>query len=91
LEGKFDFRGLSECGVGKEKDSPRTEILGKANALDSGCALAERHRQKIRESLSDTALNVNRRSRHGLHFLCSYRGSKMASTNLTQDAREEKL
>jgi len=63
-EREFDFGAFGERSVGEEKDSARAEVLRESDSFHWGSGLAQREREKIREPLSDTAFNPNRRSGH---------------------------
>ena len=64
-QGEFDFRAFGERGAGEKEDSPRTEVLRESDALHGGLRLTQRERKEVREPLSDTAFNSNRRVGHG--------------------------
>lgn len=56
-ERDFDFGALGEWSVGEEENSARAEVLGKSDAFERCCELAEGKRKKIRKPLPDAALN----------------------------------
>ena len=63
-KGKFNLATFGEGGAGEKKDSARAQILSEAEPFNRCIGLAQGKRKKIREPLSDTAFNSNRRSGH---------------------------
>jgi hypothetical protein len=65
IKGEFDFTAFLQCGIGKEEDAARTEILGEAQTFGSAETFAQGDGKKERKSLTGAAFNPNWRSRHG--------------------------
>jgi hypothetical protein len=62
---QLNLSAFGQRSTSEEENSARTEILREADARGRGSGLAQRKREQIRETLSDSAFNPNWRSGHG--------------------------